>query len=237
MELKMNYDSFIKLKDFFKISNISAEINQYQVVEDTIEGTLDIKGKYVKRDNITDEYFLEQIPFSILMKSQEFEVEDMYCTDFEYVGIEGRGIDVNFDIFVKYSLVEEVPVVIDDEATMVMKDVLQDRTNSTVDKTTDEIVATPLEEHEFEVLKSAETKRVDDLLKSTLNMKDDNLPTEEIVIRGLKDKTSKLKIYYYQSEAELERVCLENQISLDTIFKKNMKFDFNKYHRVIINEK
>lgn len=31
MDLKMNYNSFIKLKDFFKVLNISAEIDEYNV--------------------------------------------------------------------------------------------------------------------------------------------------------------------------------------------------------------
>ena len=31
MDLKMNYNSFIKLKDFFKVLNISAEIVVYNV--------------------------------------------------------------------------------------------------------------------------------------------------------------------------------------------------------------
>jgi len=100
-----------------------------------------------------------------------------------------------------------------------------------------EVMATPLEDDEFETLKKEETERIDNLLKSTLSFKDDNLPTEEIVIRGLKDTTTLMKVYYYKNDAELERVCNENNMSLDTVFKKNQKFDFNKYHRVIINDK
>ena len=101
----------------------------------------------------------------------------------------------------------------------------------------EEVIATPLEEDEFEILKKEETERIDNLLKSTLSFKDDNLPTEEIVIRGLKETTTLMKVYYYKNDAELERVCDENNMSLDTVFKKNQKFDFNKYHRVIINDK
>ncbi|MFR7881060.1 MAG: hypothetical protein ACLU5J_06000 [Christensenellales bacterium] len=94
-----------------------------------------------------------------------------------------------------------------------------------------EVMATPLEDDEFETLKKEETERIDNLLKSTLSFKDDNLPTEEIVIRGLKDTTTLMKVYYYKNDAELERVCNENNMSLDTVFKKNQKFDFNKYHQ------
>ena len=102
MDLKMNYNSFIKLKDFFKVLNISAEIDEYNVKNDTLEGVLHIKGKYLRRDNVSEEYFLEKIPFSIVINDQDFEVEDINCIDFEYIGVEGRGVDVSFDILVKY---------------------------------------------------------------------------------------------------------------------------------------
>lgn len=75
MDLKMNYNSFIKLKDFFKVLNISAEIDEYNVKNDTLEGVLHIKGKYLRRDNVSEEYFLEKIPFSIVINDQDFEVE------------------------------------------------------------------------------------------------------------------------------------------------------------------
>ena len=77
MNLKMNYNSFIKLKDFFKIQDISAEIEEYEVNDVNIEGQLSIKGKYLRRDNISEEYFLEKIPFSILMPNSDFEIEDI----------------------------------------------------------------------------------------------------------------------------------------------------------------
>lgn len=266
MDLKMNYNSFIKLKDFFKVLNISAEIDEYNVKNDTLEGVLHIKGKYLRRDNVSEEYFLEKIPFSIVINDQDFEVEDINCIDFEYIGVEGRGVDVSFDILVKYYIFEEVPVVTSRNEEMVMAnslekqsdidqssqkpDIIEEEHSETdtlfreegdseenLDEQMAEVMATPLEDDEFETLKKEETERIDNLLKSTLSFKDDNLPTEEIVIRGLKDTTILMKVYYYKNDAELERVCNENNMSLDTVFKKNQKFDFNKYHRVIINDK
>lgn len=266
MDLKMNYNSFIKLKDFFKVLNISAEIDEYNVKNDTLEGVLHIKGKYLRRDNVSEEYFLEKIPFSIVINDQDFEVEDINCIDFEYIGVEGRGVDVSFDILVKYLVIEEIPVITSRNEGMVMADISEkqsdidetsekldtlvedhstvdvlvredDNSEENLDEQAEEVIATPLEEDEFEILKKEETERIDNLLKSTLSFKDDNLPTEEIVIRGLKETTTLMKVYYYKNDAELERLCNENNMSLDTVFKKNQKFDFNKYHRVIINDK
>lgn len=210
MELKMNYNSFIKLKDFLKLINISAEINDYNIENEVIEGTLSIKGKYLKRDNLTDEYFDQNIPFNIAMNDANFEIEDIYCINLEYICIESRGVDVSFDIFVDY---ENLDIKNDED----------------LKNQNDEIL-------DIESLKSIETQRIDSLLENTLVYKEDNLPTEEIIIRGLKDESSKLKVCYYKDDKELENICKNNSLSFDELCKNNQKFNFNNLKRVIINE-
>lgn len=210
MELKMNYNSFIKLKDFLKLINISAEINDYNIENEVIEGTLSIKGKYLKRDNLTDEYFDQNIPFNIAMNDANFEIEDIYCINLEYICIESRGVDVSFDIFVDYES-------------------LDIRNDEDLKNQNDEIL-------DIESLKSIETQRIDSLLENTLVYKEDNLPTEEIIIRGLKDESSKLKVCYYKDDKELENICKNNSLSFDELCKNNQKFNFNNLKRVIINE-
>ena len=49
MNLKMNYNSFIKLKDFSKLLDITAEVTSYNQVNDVLDGKLTINGKYLKR--------------------------------------------------------------------------------------------------------------------------------------------------------------------------------------------
>lgn len=220
MDLKMNYNSFIKLKDFFKLIDVSAEVDNYDLKDEAIEGMLTLKGKYLKRDNQTSEYFLEKVPFLISIQIDDYEIVDIECVDLEYVSFEGRGIDVSFDILVNYEIIKEVPVITEENVVEAIRIEEEKITNE-----------------EFEELKNIETKRVDDLLTATLNFKDDNLPTKEIVIRGLKEPKTSFKICYYQDEKDLEEVCKKNNVSIDTIFKQNQEFEYNKYRRVIINDK
>ena len=220
MDLKMNYNSFIKLKDFFKVVDVSAEVDEYSVKNDSIDGSLSLRGKYLKRDNQTTEYFLEKVPFTIAMTQGDFEVEDIDCVDLEYVGFDGRGIDVTFDILVNYYIYEEIPVLQDDISEVSTR------------LETDEL---PLDA--FEELKNIETTRVDELLMATLSFKDDNLPTQEVVIRGLNDTKSSIRVCYYKDDKDLEQISVKNNVSIDTIFKTNQKYEMNKYHRVILNDK
>lgn len=281
MNLKMNYNSFIKLKDFFKIVDITAEVKDYITKNDMLEGSLEIHGKYQKRDGVTEEYFLETVPFSIVFKNNDYDINDIVCTDIDYVAIDGRGVDVTFDILVDYYEYEEIPVKIDgsidqlEEANRLTMETseeldntsveqIEEKVNSEAEEKTDETIlestrvdavdldtesvseteidALNMQEEDsisnddIEKIKKEETERIDNLLKSTLNFKDDNLPTEEIVIRGVPEGKSKIKVCYYQNDQDLEKVCEKNNISLDKVFKANRNRNIEKYRRVIINE-
>lgn len=213
MELKMNFNSFIKLKDFFELLDVSAEVDEYNDSNELIEGKLNIKGKYLKRDNITTEYFSEYIPFSILIGNNNFEIEDILCVDIEHVTVESRGFDVSFDILVKYEVTEEEIRVDTNEKTEVMD----------------------IHELDFEKIKENETKRIDELLGNTLNYKDDNLPTDEIILRNLNDTVSNIKILYYENEKELDKICQNNNIGLNEVLSKNKKLANSKYKRVMLS--
>lgn len=299
MNLKMSYNSFIKLKDFFKIVDITAEVKEYLTKNEILEGTLEINGKFQKRDGITENYFSESIPFSVVFRSDNFDVNDIVCTDIDYVAIDGRGVDVTFDILVDYHEYENVPIGMDEnlnhdfvvevaeeidaptnqcdesmdvdsrtsvENSVQLEEVAEeiDVNNKSDDSTSDSDNRSSLEQSvvleekeenalvneleefkldteqvgndDLEEIKKQETNRIDNLLKSTLNFKDDNLPTQEIVIRNVPDKKSKLKVCYYQSDQDLESVCEKNNVSLNRVFKENKSRNIEKYHRVIIKE-
>lgn len=218
MDLKVDNNVFVKLRDFFKLIDISVEVDEYDVNNDILEGNLQLKGKYLKRDNVTEEYYNEKIPFSVAFPINDIEVDDIDCVDLEYNEVDGRGIDVSFDILIKYQTYEEIPVEVDDRKL-------------------EKIEVDNLEDVDYEMLKKEETNRIDNLLKSALEIKDDNLPTNEVIIRGLKENRGCISVCYYKDEKELEKVCEDKGLSLGNVFKNNQQYDINQYHRVIISEK
>ena len=90
-------------------------------------------------------------------------------------------------------------------------------------------------ELDFEKIKENETKRIDELLGNTLNYKDDNLPTDEIILRNLHDTVSNIKILYYENEKELDKICQNNNIGLNEVLSKNKKLANSKYKRVMLS--
>ena len=92
-----------------------------------------------------------------------------------------------------------------------------------------------IHELDFEEIKENETKRIDELLGNTLNYKDDNLPTDEIILRNLHDTVSNIKILYYENEKELDKICQNNNIGLNEVLSKNKKLANSKYKRVMLS--
>ncbi len=249
MNLKMNYSSFIKLKDFFELLDIGAEIKDYKTTNDILEGNLEIRGKYLKKDAITDAFFSEIIPFTVVFNDNDYEIMDIACVNLDTVNIEGRGIDVTFDIDVTYDNYQMIPVQLPEDPAdtflMEMSEEIRveeesEQDNEKPGETTEDeetiLETEPLSTVEFEKLKEEETERLDSLLKSTLNYKDDNYPTEEVVIRGIKEKKDKVRVCYYQNDAELEKLSAKYNISLNALFKENRNGNINQYRRVIIHE-
>ena len=214
MNLMMNFNNFIKLKDFFRLKDITAEVVDYKMEETSLVGVLFIQGKYLLKEKMIEESFNKKIPFSILFSSSNIEVDDIVCETLDTVEVDGRGVEVSFDILVAYEEVAEIPFVTEENIVE---------------------VSTTIED--IELIKEEETKRMDELLKSTLIYKEDNYPTkqEESVERN--EATTKIKVCYYQNEKELETLSSKNNISLNHLYETNKENDINKYRRVIINDR
>lgn len=221
MELRMSFTSFIKIKEASRINDICGEILDYGVTEDGVVGSLGINGKYYKNDLEKENQFNESIPFNIVFTTPKFELIDLDCINLDYDLVEGRGIEVSFDIKVEYNELEEAP-----DATESIGERIADEneeTNPTCD--------IPI----LEEIKNEITEKVSTKLEETLKFKDDNLPSEtENFLDSLKEKRSKIKVCYYANDKELENVCAKNDISLDKVFKDNKNNDISKYQRVII---
>lgn len=227
MELRVNFNSFVKIKDAIRINDICGDILDYELTTDGVSGKLGINGKYYKNDLENENTFNDEIPFDIIFTTPEFELIDVDCINLDYDLIDGRGIEVNFDIRVEYndtSKVEEVPSLGEIEITDI-----EETPENLLDNDTREI-----EENDLEKIKDEVTTSVNEKLQETLNLKD-NLPTEEEkILNNFEEKRSKIKVCYYNNDKELESVCLKNDISLDKAFKENKNNDIDKYQRIII---
>lgn len=227
MELRVNFNSFVKIKDAIRINDICGEILDYQLTTGGVSGKLGINGKYFKDDLEKENTFNDEIPFDIIFTTPEFELIDVDCINLDYDLIDGRGIEVNFDIRVEYNeLTNAQEVSLGEEEITDLEENLKDDSIREAE--------IKIEEDELEKIKDEVTTNVSEKLQETLTLKD-NLPTEEEKkLNNFEEKRSCIKVCYYNSDKELENLCLKNDISLEQVFKDNKNNDIEKYQRIII---
>lgn len=229
LELRMNYSAFIKLRNFIKINEISAEIKEYVKKNDVVNGKLDVSGNYLEDDLVKSHNFNEEIPFSIIFTSGDFEVIDIDCINLDYQTIDGRGIEVIFDVLIKYedfSLEEKENTVTDEDCS---------------DENIIEIPVLVNElDLEYEEIKKEKEIEVDRKIIEQLDQVFDHNPTdeEEVTVDDKdEEKVEKkriIKVKYFNDNKELDNVCTDLNIGIDKIFNDNKNTDFVKYKRVII---
>lgn len=245
MEIRMNFNDFIKIKSILKIIDLSGEVIDYQIDKNEIKGIMGINGKYAK-ESLDETYnFNEEIPFNFIFKDNVKSVDDVDCVNLEYEVIDSRGIELSFDIRLDYELeglVEErsetqVEPGVSEESKEVIAETPEEVTPPEVVTSLGERVEDEIETpHEVETAKEEITKLIDKKLATTLSSKEDNLPQEESVFGGIEERKSTLRVCYFKTDAELEKVCKDNNVSINQVFKENQNLNINETRRVIINE-
>ena len=245
MEIRMNFNDFIKIKSILKIIDLSGEVIDYQIDKNEIKGLMGINGKYAK-ESLEETYtFNEEIPFNFIFKDNVKSVDDVDCVNLEYEVVDSRGIELSFDIRLDYELeglVEErsetqVEPGVSEESKEVIAETPEEVTPPEVVTSLGERVEDEIETpQEVETAKEEITKLIDKKLATTLSSKEDNLPQEESVFGGIEERKSTLRICYFKTDAELEKVCKDNNVSINQVFKENQDLNINETRRVIINE-
>lgn len=245
MEIRMNFNDFIKIKSILKIIDLSGEVIDYQIDKNEIKGIMGINGKYAK-ESLDETYnFNEEIPFNFIFKDNVKSVDDVDCVNLEYEVIDSRGIELSFDIRLDYELeglVEErsetqVEPGVSEESKEVIAETPEEVTPPEVVTSLGERVEDEIEApQEVETAKEEITKLIDKKLATTLSSKEDNLPQEESVFGGIEERKSTLRVCYFKTDAELEKVCKDNNVSINQVFKENQNLNINETRRVIINE-
>lgn len=245
MEIRMNFNDFIKIKSILKIIDLSGEVIDYQIDKNEIKGIMGINGKYAK-ESLEETYtFNEEIPFNFIFKENVKSVDDVDCVNLEYEVIDSRGIELSFDIRLDYELeglVEErsetqVEPGVSEQSKEVIAETPEEVTPPEVVTSLGERVEDEIETpHEVETAKEEITKLIDKKLTSTILSKEDNLPQEESIFEGIEERKSTLRICYFKTDAELEKVCKDNNVSINQVFKENKNLNINETRRVIINE-
>lgn len=266
MELRMSFNDFIKIKSIFKINDLSGEVLDFKVNENEINGILGITGTYQLDDLVDTHTINSEIPFNFVFADNDVMINDVDCINLDYELIDGRGLEVSFDILIDYNrdsdntkatidetvdesiehidtLGEVNTTILPDEERVEIKSE-QENNGSTSDEIKGNVTEISVDntqddntsDENDEKIKEKITEEINRKLESSLSYKDDNFPTNETFLDQIEDRKSQIKICYYANDNELEKICKKNNLSINQVFQSNSNNNINKTRRVIINE-
>ena len=207
MNFIKSFNETIEIKDLGYLNELNAEITECYPNEGELTGTLYFTGNYHSSKTDEEKLISKDVEFKILFDNNKYELEDIECLNLKYQILEGVGVEVNFDIIINFNemLIDERK---EDQEVLIEEDI--------------------------EIKKKLIEKVIDEKLSAKLDTRGDNLPKVVKSEVSPEDK-SIVKVVYYNFDNELEKIAINNNKSLDTLFKENKNNNFNTHKRVIIN--
>lgn len=280
MNIKINCQAFLDKKKIISVKNLQASINDYEIKETEVLGNIKIEGEgYI--NNLDEIMTIEElVPFSVILNdllnnktSNDLQID---IENFVYNVIDGRGLELEFDITV--SLFENIePILnieeIDKLETSELTELKEVEVEPSLTPSNDELVDSSRKiveiENEEDLTsisnideeidlnrnladinnsdKSVETRvdeqvelkeeivnKIDVMLSSKLSVKSDNFPDSKLPMRGLEDKTKKIKIVFYQNDNQLDEVIKKHNLSINTALAYR-RIDQDERRRLIIH--
>ena len=222
MDLTINCGSFVEVNKLLSVIEINGIIKDFKLDENFLEGKALLSGKYVKDDSGETFKFEKEVPFTIVFKDNNIDINTIDIVNLKFSEVINQGIETTFEIFVEYDVLES---------------------NSEQENYDNEIEL--IEEVEFEEdneldeIKDAITKSYEELLDDLLLPNRDNVEIKDIkkennrvVFTKFKENYSTYTVFYPKDDREVEKICVENNHSLEDVYKRNG--DFNEKRRIIL---
>lgn len=244
MELTINCGSFVEINKLLSIAEMNGFIDKYNLDENFLEGTAVLKGKYVKDDSGEFFEFKKEVPFTLVFKDKNININTIDIVDLHFSEVINQGIETNFEIFVEYDVQERDNFIINSEEKEDF--IIESKENDFINESEENEIIEEINfgdiEEELEEIKEEITKSYDDLLDEILlgnNVVKDNVEVNvmkkennRVTFTRFKEKYSTYSVYYPKDEREVEKICGDNNRSLDEVYKNNG--DFNEKRRIIL---
>ncbi len=106
MQLEIKNNNFIELSNLFKVSSLSVDIDYYNFIDNKIVGQYKIIGEYYNNKMNDPIDFERYLPFEILLLKDKIVVTDVNIINVEYFEVEGRGLESEVTLNIKYAINE-----------------------------------------------------------------------------------------------------------------------------------
>ncbi len=245
MELRIKCDAKVDLVDFVNLLNVMCEVNEYELKDETLNGYVCVKGKYIK-DDLHQEYdFLENVPFTVVFNANSLSLDKIEVEDLVTTEIINHGLECKFNIVITYS---EIAKDLNEDDILIKSDEIKEdlpETNNDFISSNDEELKTEINQKYDELLNKILSTREEDIELEENEEKEENIEknifnisTSENKLRPVftkfSDSYTSYHVYYPKQESELESICNKEKISIDRIYSDNANKDFKDKKRIII---
>jgi len=256
MELSISCEAAVKLDKMRDVQDVHCAINDFNVNGDALEGSIRIWGNYFKDDveNLHD--FTDLVPFTIVFKDKNFQIDDIEVRDFEFQEIVNQGIECRFNIAVAYTPLEGAEAGTEEEAEIGAEveeiTAAEEKGEDVVEESAEEESAEEDVELSDDILKNEINQKYNELLNEILEARaEENFCAEEAkkaitinsgesrddcrgFLRNLKSEQKAIKVFYTTKETDIESICRNERVSVEKVYRDNQKTDFLNKRRIII---
>lgn len=242
MELTINCGSFVEINKLLSIVEMNGDIGKYKLEENFLEGSAILSGKYVKDDSGEFFEFLKEVPFTLVFKDKNVNINKIDIVDLHFSEVINQGIETTFEIFIDYDVLTNDDFIINSEEKEEHlketdeNDLLEfNEENELIEEIDFNSINEELNEIKEEIVKSYDDLLDDILLSNNRDNVEINEMKKEnnrVAFTKFKESYSTYRVYYPKDEKEVEKICGENNRSLDEVYKNNG--DFNEKRRIIL---
>lgn len=134
MQIEVKNNNFIKLDNLIKVHELKSKINEYNFDNNRLSGLFEVEGTFLKKDIGDLQTFNYSVPFDIIFTEDIKNIESVELIDFEFFEIEGRGIEFEGTLIIRYNnsnpyqiIKEEVDDKLQEHLDVFENDIVEDR--------------------------------------------------------------------------------------------------------------
>lgn len=260
MELRICCEQKIELEKYKNLKSINYEIDRYTFDNGELNGNVVVKGIYENNESLENEY-IKSVPFTLMFKSSGYEIKELKIDNFKHYDVVNNGIECSFDIFVLYELkisegsipnimskdeVKEEKIKkeeikeektekeeIKEEVLETVKEINSDVNNLDIIETIDENssdVCTDIKDKYDELLNNIFLNREENNV-NILDKKDN----EKLKLK-FNDKIETIRVYFPKAENEIEKICKDEKVTINSVYDNDLNKDFQNKKRIIIKK-
>lgn len=250
MELRICCEQKIELEKYKNLKSINYEIDRYTFDNGELNGNVVVKGIYENNESLENEY-IKSVPFTLMFKSSGYEIKELKIDNFKHYDVVNNGIECSFDIFVLYELkISEgsIPNIMSKDEVKeekIEKEEIKEEVLETVKEINSDVnnldIIETIDENSSDVCTDIKDK-YDELLNNIfLNREENNVNILDKKDNGklklkFNDKIETIRVYFPKAENEIEKICKDEKVTINSVYDNDLNKDFQNKKRIIIKK-